>query len=194
MPHCLVRTSAAAGTTGNYCKLNWANLLFWVAKGYGPTGICTGRSGTGRTPNNLIIITGNSYNDSLVPIKESQLVYFLANQILGAFGAMADGAGDDGCDEFKETGNSQPQHYLMWPDVMRDTLITEERLSKCSKSDLITSLSSCRSSCFEVDLHPFCGNGSSFILLLVATSSLKIKFYFKIHDSDVSFQRCCGGR
>lgn len=105
-----------------------------------------------------MIISANNKQGKYGPITEKQLIYLTANQIAGAFGAAPDGAGEDICDQFLDD-HKQARHFLMWPDVLRNTTLKEQSLSSCSKKDIVKTLSTCRSSCFDVDKHPFCGNG-----------------------------------
>lgn len=94
---------------------------------------------------------------------ESQLIYLTAHQIAAAFGAPTDGAGDDACDQFTDD-HKTTRHFLMWPDVLRNTTLKEQTLSTCSKKEMIKTLSTCKSACFEENRHPFCGNGILFVI------------------------------
>jgi len=122
----------------------------------GPSGVCAGRNG--RIANNLIIMSANSKRGNYSQITEDQLIYATANQIVGAFGASPDGTGNDVCDQFVDD-KKVTRHYLMWPEVTRNTTLAEHALSPCSKEEVMKVLSTCKSSCFDIDQHPFCGNG-----------------------------------
>ncbi|CAL8122346.1 unnamed protein product [Orchesella dallaii] len=116
----------------------------------------------GKPPNNLIVVSANgkvvSPNLTSTPITEKQLIYLTAHKVAAAFGAKTDGSGQDTCDQFFDE-KKKTRHYLMWPATLRNTTLREQTLSPCSKTQILQTLTTCHSSCFDIDEHPFCGNG-----------------------------------
>lgn len=119
-----------------------------------PKGVCAGKSAS--IINNVVIISANDKQGNYGPITEDQLIYVTANEIARAFGAAPD---EDTPDNQFLDNQEQRRHFLMWPDVLRNTTLKEQSLSTRSKADILKTLTTCRSSCFNVDSNPFCGNG-----------------------------------
>jgi hypothetical protein len=90
-------------------------------------------------------------------ITEDQLTYLTAHEIAKVFGAEPDGTGETACDQLSSGNNSG--HYIMWPDVLRNASSQEKTFSSCAKKSILSSLTTCKSACFDIDKHPFCGNG-----------------------------------
>jgi len=117
-----------------------------------------------------VLISANNKDGAYKPITEDQLVLVAAQEIGRVFGADSDGTGEEGCDDFtlglNDTSNnnstkkkSKKGHYLMWPEVLRKPDPEEKSFSPCSKKSILKTLTTCRSACFDIDKHPFCGNG-----------------------------------
>ena len=123
-----------------------------------PAGICAVR--TEEVSNNVILISGNNKNGTFSPMSPEQLVYLTAHEIAKAFGATPDTTGESNCDSFTDsTGGTR--HYLLWPDVLRETILEEKVFSSCSQQSIQKALGTCKSSCFDLNQHPFCGNGKN---------------------------------
>lgn len=167
------------------CTLMICFLLCFTDKVSSPTGVCAGK--TGRIPNNLIIISANNKNGNYTSITEKQLAYLTAHEIAGALGALPDGdGGEDVCDQFLDE-HKNPRHYLMWPDVLRNTTLKEHSLSSCSKKYIVKTLSTCKSACFDIDRHPFCGNGLFLFSFIFET-------FHSIHKPSIFIHRYCRRR
>jgi len=120
-------------------------------------GVCGGQSQAGLS-NNVILISANSKRGNYSRMTEEQLTFLTAQQLGRAFGAGPDGSGDDTCDVFLDS-KGQERHYMMWPDALRNLTVNEKVPSRCSKVSISKVLSQCKSACFDIDKHPFCGNG-----------------------------------
>jgi hypothetical protein len=130
----------------------------WIAaKPMTPAGICAVR--TDEASNNVILISGNDKTGHFSPMTPKHLVYLTAHEIAKAFGASPDTTGETNCDSFTDA-QGQTRHYLLWPDVLRETVLAEKAFSPCSQQSIQKSLATCKSSCFDLNQHPFCGNGT----------------------------------
>jgi len=120
-----------------------------------PTGgICSTRAEG--LSSNIILISANDKNGK--ELNEEKLTYITAHEIAKTFGASADVTGQLECDQFMQD-KENIGHFILWPNVMRDITAAEKTFSPCSKKSISDTLASCKSACFDIDKHPFCGNG-----------------------------------
>jgi len=122
-----------------------------------PAGTCALPTEEGLA-NNVILISGNDKHGNYSSITTDQLVYLTAHEIAKAFGTSLDTTGESSCDSFQDA-DDVTRHYLLWPDVLREISPQEKSFSKCSVQSISKTLATCKSACFDSDVHPFCGNG-----------------------------------